>query len=432
MFIELDTEKDTSMANSNLLLLLSCLALSLTSTVEILPRYLPSPEGSLRDDLVEQYFHLGLSYTEILFFLAAVHGVHLCLRQLKRILKKHGLRRRGNRTDYGEVIRCVEGELRRSGSNLGYRMMHQRLNNEYGCAVDRESVRIILKALDPEGVEARKGHRLKRRKYRAKGPNFIWHLDGYDKLKPFGFCIHGAIDGYSRRVLWLEVASTNNDPKVIAQYFMDYIRTVGVPYIVRGDYGTENVNVAAIQRFLRRDCDDALAGEKSFMYGRSVSNQRIEAWWSILRKCNSDWWINFFKDIRDTGLYNDADPIQVECLRFCFLGILQKELQLVQKEWNLHRIRPSTNNESPPGRPDVLYFIPEGTNTRDYAVPVDEDDVGIAAEMLCADVDNTYVSTFLELAKIIMEENRLCMPDSPEGAKRLYIDLLADINRIRS
>ena len=53
MFIELDREKDTSMANSNLLLLLSCLALGLTSTVGILPRYLPSPEGSSRDDLVE-------------------------------------------------------------------------------------------------------------------------------------------------------------------------------------------------------------------------------------------------------------------------------------------------------------------------------------------------------------------------------------------
>ena len=53
MFIELDREKYTSMANSNLLLLLSYLALGLTSTVGILPRYLPSPEGSSRDDLVE-------------------------------------------------------------------------------------------------------------------------------------------------------------------------------------------------------------------------------------------------------------------------------------------------------------------------------------------------------------------------------------------
>ena len=30
------------------------------------------------------------------------------------------------------------------------------------------------------------------------GPKFVWHLDGYDKLKPSGFTIHGASDGYSR------------------------------------------------------------------------------------------------------------------------------------------------------------------------------------------------------------------------------------------
>ena len=30
------------------------------------------------------------------------------------------------------------------------------------------------------------------------------------------------------------------------------------------------------------------------MYGRSVSNQRIEASWSILRKMNTDFWIDYF------------------------------------------------------------------------------------------------------------------------------------------
>ena len=25
----------------------------------------------------------------------------------------------------------------------------------------------------------------------------VWHLHGYDKLKPYGFVIHGCIDGYS-------------------------------------------------------------------------------------------------------------------------------------------------------------------------------------------------------------------------------------------
>ena len=29
-----------------------------------------------------------------------------------------------------------------------------------------------------------------------KSPNYVWHADGMDKLKPFGFAIHGCIDGY--------------------------------------------------------------------------------------------------------------------------------------------------------------------------------------------------------------------------------------------
>ena len=42
---------------------------------------------------------------------------------------------------------------------------------------------------------------------------------------------------------------------------------------MRGDCGTENVYVAGIQRFLRRDSQDDFAGFKSFMYGTSVANQ---------------------------------------------------------------------------------------------------------------------------------------------------------------
>lgn len=47
-----------------------------------------------------------------------------------------------------------------------------------GLIVDRETVRIILKMLDPEGTDLRKRHRLKRRMYKNPGPNFMWHIDG--------------------------------------------------------------------------------------------------------------------------------------------------------------------------------------------------------------------------------------------------------------
>ena len=42
--------------------------------------------------------------------------------------------------------------------------------------------------------------------------------------------------------------------------------------------GTENVRITAIQRYLRHEGGDSLSGEKSFLYGRSVVKQRIEAW----------------------------------------------------------------------------------------------------------------------------------------------------------
>lgn len=77
--------------------------------------------------------------------------------------------------------------------------------------------------------------------------------------------------------MWLEVGSTNNDPRVVANYFLDCVKQVGgTATVVCADYGTENVKVAGMQRFFRRDCPDSLSGSKSFMYGKSVSNQRIE------------------------------------------------------------------------------------------------------------------------------------------------------------
>ena len=76
--------------------------------------------------------------------------------------------------------------------------MHHRLRNDYGLAVDKEIVHLILKTLDPEGFERRPTRRLKLRKYYAQGPNFIWHID---KLKPFGFLYSWSKDGYSRCIL---------------------------------------------------------------------------------------------------------------------------------------------------------------------------------------------------------------------------------------
>ena len=158
------------------------------------------------------------------------------------------------------------------------------------------------------------------------------------------------------------------------------------------------------------------------MYGRSVSNQRIEAWWSFLRKTDSDWWIKLFKDIRDTGIYCDSNPINVECLKFCFMQLIQDELKHVAEHWNLHRIRPCRNSDSPAGRPDVLYFLPELEEVMDYSTPVPSDEIDLAKEICCDEVIEQPASReFVDLVHLIMDEEDLTMPDDAEEALSLYI-----------
>ncbi|CAB3999989.1 Hypothetical predicted protein [Paramuricea clavata] len=174
-----------------------------------------------RDSIIENYFNAGNKYCEILAFLIAYHGINISLRQLKRNLNTKGIRRRKHPSDLEDVINVIEKEIQGSGSFIGYRAMWQRLRTDYKLVVSQNTVRRALKLIDPDGVTRRRKHRLQRRRYKARGRNHLWHLNGYDKLKPFWFCIHGCIDVYSRRIMGLEVGTTNNDPRVIAKYFID-------------------------------------------------------------------------------------------------------------------------------------------------------------------------------------------------------------------
>ena len=66
-------------------------------------------------------------------------------------------------------------------SSSGYRAIWHSLELE-GLRIPRVVVQDLLKEIDPEGVQARKAHRLKRRVYHNPRPNYAWHIDGYDKL----------------------------------------------------------------------------------------------------------------------------------------------------------------------------------------------------------------------------------------------------------
>ena len=84
---------------------------------------------------------------------------------------------------------------------------------------------------------------------------------------------------------------------------MDRIKQLRlVSQAIRSDRGTEDTIICGIQHFLRRNAEDLISNKNSFVYGSSTRNQRIECWWSILRRSRLNWWINFAENIVDTSL----------------------------------------------------------------------------------------------------------------------------------
>lgn len=108
---------------------------------------------------------------------------------------------------------------------------------------------------------------------------------GYDKLKPYGFPIHRAIDRYSRKILWLELTRSNNMLENLAKFYIECVKgNGGCPLPLRTDFGTENGVMSGMQCYFRQDGEDTFAGEKAHRYGSSPAHQRIEAWWTHFRR----------------------------------------------------------------------------------------------------------------------------------------------------
>ena len=260
-----------------------------------------------------EYFLQGSTYDKIVKLLSKNHGIEMSVRTLKSRLHQYKLRRRGADYDIDAVRERIQKELDGTGCLGGYRSMWRTLCSE-NFEVPRRVVEHLMREMDPEGCKLRQAHRLKRRKYFSRGPNDVWHVDGYDKLKPYGFPIHGCIDGWSRRMMWLRVSRTNNNPEVVASLYLDCVDQVdGCPVTLRTDCGTENGIMASMQCDFRRDVT-------AHKYGTSPSNQRIEGWWAFLRKNWTTWWMNFFKDLIEQDLFHPGNELEMECMWFCFNG----------------------------------------------------------------------------------------------------------------
>ena len=190
---------------------------------------------------------------------------------------------------------------------------------------------------------------------------------------------------------------------MIGTLYLNYVSQSKItPRLVRSDRGSENVINARLQRYFLRSTDFA---NSSFRIGSSTANQRIPSWWSIMRRSRLNWWINFFKDLRDQGHFDASIAYHVDALRFSFMGLLQSELDETRELCNNHHIREVRNSECPADRADVLYHLRPIPDAKNFGFDASQDDIELRRSF-CQNYSKTVCSEeMLKFRLIVMAEN---------------------------
>ncbi len=284
-------------------------------------------------DVLEGLRELGFTWSKI----AQMFGVSRWT--IARRVKEYGLENLQGFSDVSDDVldNIVKDFVARHGRTVGQVYIAGFLKAS-GFRIQRQRVRECLVRLDPENRVLRWGCAIARRVYSVPWPNSLWHLDGHHSLIRWGLVIHGCIDGFSRRVVFLK-CSPNNYARTVLNLFMESIANDGGlwPSRIRVDRGVENVLVC--EAMVNRHGE----GRGSFVAGPSTRNQRIERLWREVFRCVCYFYYYLFYALEQSGMLDLDNALHMFILHLVFVPRINFSLEEFMTTFNDHKVRTAGN-----------------------------------------------------------------------------------------
>ena len=159
----------------------------------------------------------------------------------------------------------------------------------------------------------------------------FFSTDGNYKLIRWRLVTHGAIDDYSRLVVFLH-CSDNNRASTVLQRFVGAVQAYGLPSRIRTDQGLENIEVARMM-LQQRGTDRG-----SVLVGSSVHNQRIEMLWRDLYISVLQLYHRLFYHLENLGILDPLDCHHLYALHYVYIPRINHALTLFMNGWNKHPV----------------------------------------------------------------------------------------------
>ena len=225
------------------------------------------------------YFNLGATHTDILYFLAQIHGVCVSKRTVDRCLVGQQRSRDNSHFTILSAVSLIEKEIKKQLSALqnipDSAFIHRRCIRD-SIAITKYTVEILMEILDPVKVESRLRRKIRRQGSIGPGPDYIWHIGYCPGLHQYGLNLHACMDGFSGYIVFANACTVHSTGQRVADSYLQTVEMCnGCPVCIIGNNGLKSDKLAQMQTIL--------TGANTFLQTQNVKVSGLQAFWKFVR-----------------------------------------------------------------------------------------------------------------------------------------------------